>query len=63
MTTAKKSRRQQMRELKNDLHYYQQMAKVDASALRASIRKVKEIGAKMRKLQAEEQANEQSPKV
>ena len=48
-----KSRSLRLRELRADLHYYQIMARVDARALKASIRKCKEIGAKMRELQEE----------
>lgn len=42
-----------MRELRADLHYYQMMVRVDVRALKASIRKCKEVGAKMRELQEE----------
>lgn len=47
----KKSRSLRLRELKADLHYYQQMVRVDVRSLKAGIRKCKEIGAKMRDLQ------------
>lgn len=47
----KKSRSLRLRELKADLHYYQQMVRVDVRSLRAGIRKCKEIGAQMRALQ------------
>jgi hypothetical protein len=50
-----KSRSLQLRELRADLHYYQQMARIDERALKATIRKCKEIGAKMRELQEENQ--------
>jgi hypothetical protein len=50
-----KSKSLMMRELRAELHYYQQMVRVDIRALRASIRKCKEIGARMRELQAENQ--------
>lgn len=50
-----KSRSLVMRELRADLHYYQQMVRIDVRALKASIRKCKEIGARMRELQAENQ--------
>lgn len=48
-----KSRSLQLRELRADLRYYQMMVRVDVRALKAGIRKCKEIGAKMRELQAE----------
>lgn len=51
MTTKSKSL--QLRELRADLHYYQQLVRVDVRSLKAGIRKCKEIGAKMRELQAE----------
>jgi hypothetical protein len=51
MTT--KSRSLQLRELRADLHYYQMMVRVDIRALKAGIRKCKEIGAQMRQLQVE----------
>jgi hypothetical protein len=47
----KKSKSLTMRELRSELHYYQQMVRVDVRALKASIRKCKEIGAKLRELQ------------
>lgn len=46
-----KTTRTLLKELRQELHYYQQMARVDERALRASIRKIKEIGKKMRELQ------------
>lgn len=46
-----KSRNLRLRELKDDLHYHQQMLRVDIRAVRAGIAKCKEIGAQMRKLQ------------
>jgi hypothetical protein len=48
-----KSRSLQLRELRADLRYYQMMVRVDARALKASIRKCKELGEKMRELQKE----------
>ncbi len=46
-----KSKSLRLRELRADLHYYQQMVRVDIRSLKAGIRKCKEIGAKMRALQ------------
>jgi hypothetical protein len=48
-----KSRSLVMREMRADLHFYQLQVRVDIRALKASIRKCKEIGAKMRELQEE----------
>jgi hypothetical protein len=41
-------------ELREELRYHQTMVRVDIRALRAGIRKCKEIGAKMRALQSTE---------
>lgn len=49
----KKSKNLRMRELRADLHYFQQLVRVDIRSLKAGIRKCKEIGAKMRELQRE----------
>jgi len=40
-----------IKELRQELHYHQQMVRVDLRSLKAGIAKCKEIGAKMRKLQ------------
>lgn len=40
-----------IKELRQELHYHQQMLRVDIRAVKAGIRKCKEIGAKMRELQ------------
>lgn len=47
LTTAKR----QIRELREQLHYWQMQAKMEARWLKQSRAKCKEIGAKMRKLQ------------
>jgi hypothetical protein len=41
----------QIRELRRELRYHQEMVRVDLRALKAGIRKCKEIAAKMRELQ------------
>jgi hypothetical protein len=41
----------QIRELRQELRYHQEMVRVDLRALKAGIRKCKEIAAKMRELQ------------
>jgi hypothetical protein len=46
-----KSNRILLRELREDLHYWQGMARIDARSLTGSRNKCKEIGAKMRALQ------------
>lgn len=40
-----------IKELRQELHYHQMMVRVDLRAVRAGVRKCKEIGAKMRVLQ------------
>ena len=48
-----KSERVRLRELREELRYWQQMARIDAHSLRGSRAKCFEIGAKMRAVQAE----------
>lgn len=43
-----------IKELRQELHYQQMMVRVDLRALRAGVRKCKEIAAKMRALQNEQ---------
>jgi hypothetical protein len=45
------SNKSRLRELREELHYYQEMVRVDIRAVRAGMRKCKEIGAKMIDLQ------------
>ena len=40
-----------IKELRQELHYHQVMVRVDIRAVKAGIRKCKEIGAKMKELQ------------
>ena len=40
-----------IKELRQELHFHQQMVRVDIRSVKAGIRKCKEIGAKMRQLQ------------
>jgi hypothetical protein len=42
-----------IKELRVQLRYHQQMLRVDIRAVKAGVRKCKEIGAEMRKLQKE----------
>lgn len=44
-----------LKELREDLHYYQMMVRVDYRAARAGVAKCKEIAAKMREIQKEKQ--------
>lgn len=50
-TSIMKQPKTLIKELRQELRYYQTMARVDARALRAAREKCKQIGAKMRKLQ------------
>lgn len=49
-----KTTRTQIRELKTELHYHQQMVRVDIRAVRAGMAKCRAIAARMRELQLEE---------
>ncbi len=49
--SKEKSKNLQMRELKADLHYWQMQARFEARNLKATIKKIKLIGEKLRELQ------------
>lgn len=46
-----KQNKTRIKELRQELHYYQEMVRVDLRAVRAGIRKCKELGEQMRALQ------------
>lgn len=48
-----KTPKTQIKELRQELHFYQMMVRVDLRAVKAGVAKCKEIAAKMRKLQNE----------